>query len=200
MSEWEHIFKGEPVDLDKMLSSLHCITIDPERKVSIGEAEISIGGAEAKRKVETSSEWATAWRSASRATALSSNIDNVNWSNMEIISRGYLQQRGRDPTVRSSYLTKGSEMRSGEDKPCYSPTTIASCHYTPPHFRMTKSSITRTDKEGIATKQVKPKGEVCLRFNSQNGCRFTEAACKYQHTCQSCGQSGHGKPSCGKGN
>jgi hypothetical protein len=29
--------------------------IDPERKVSIGDAEISIGGAEAKRKVETSS-------------------------------------------------------------------------------------------------------------------------------------------------
>jgi hypothetical protein len=69
MSEWEHIFRGEPVDLDKMLSSLHCVTIDPERKVSVGESEISIGGAEAKRKVETSSEWATAWRSASRATA-----------------------------------------------------------------------------------------------------------------------------------
>jgi hypothetical protein len=69
MSEWEHIFKGEPVDLDKMLSSLHCVTVDPERKVSVGEAEISIGGAEAKRKVETSSEWATTWRSAWRATA-----------------------------------------------------------------------------------------------------------------------------------
>jgi hypothetical protein len=69
MSEWEHIFKGEPVDLDKMLSSLHCVTIDPERKVSIGEAEITIGGAEAKRKVETSSEWATTWRSTWRATA-----------------------------------------------------------------------------------------------------------------------------------
>jgi hypothetical protein len=69
MSEWEHIFKGEPVDLDKMLSSLHCVTIDPERKASIGEAEISIGGTEVKRKVETSSEWSTAWRSASRATA-----------------------------------------------------------------------------------------------------------------------------------
>ena len=56
MSEWEHIFKGEPIDLEKMLSSLHCITIDPERKASIGEAEISIGGTEVKQKVETSSE------------------------------------------------------------------------------------------------------------------------------------------------
>jgi hypothetical protein len=69
MSEWDHIFKGEAVDLDKMLSSLHCVTIDLERKASIGEAEISIGGAEAKRKVESSSEWSTAWRSAARAIA-----------------------------------------------------------------------------------------------------------------------------------
>ena len=56
MSEWEHIFKGEAIDLDKMLSSLHCVTIDLERKASIGDAEISIGGTEIKRKVETSSE------------------------------------------------------------------------------------------------------------------------------------------------
>ena len=69
MSEWEHEFKGEPIDLDKILLSLHCITIDPERKACIGETEISIGGAEAKRKVETSSEWSTAWRSTSKAIA-----------------------------------------------------------------------------------------------------------------------------------
>ena len=43
--------------------------IDPERKVRIGDTEISIGGAETKQKVETSSEWYTAWRSASRATS-----------------------------------------------------------------------------------------------------------------------------------
>ena len=64
MSEWEHEFKGEPIDLDKILLSLHCITIDPERKACIGETEISIGGAEGKWKVEMSSEWSTAWRSA----------------------------------------------------------------------------------------------------------------------------------------
>jgi len=69
MSEWEHVFKGEAVDLDKILSSLHCITIDQERKARVGDTEISIGGTETKQKVETSSEWSTAWRSARRATA-----------------------------------------------------------------------------------------------------------------------------------
>jgi hypothetical protein len=67
MSEWEHIFKGEAVDLDKILLSLHCVTFDPERKAHIGDTEISISGTEMKQKIETSSEWSTAWRSASRA-------------------------------------------------------------------------------------------------------------------------------------
>jgi hypothetical protein len=69
MSEWEHILKGEAVDLDRVLSSLHRVTIDQERKARLGETEISIANTEAKRKIETSSEWLTAWGSASRATA-----------------------------------------------------------------------------------------------------------------------------------
>src|ERR1700678_1802973 len=69
MSEWEHIIKGEAVDLDKILSSLHRVSVDSERKASVGDTEISISGVETKRKVETSSEWATSWRSASRAIA-----------------------------------------------------------------------------------------------------------------------------------
>ena len=69
MSEWEHIFKGESVDLDRILSSLHCVTIDEERTTHIGETEISFGSSETKQKVESSSEWSTAWRSASRAIA-----------------------------------------------------------------------------------------------------------------------------------
>ena len=69
MSEWEHIFKGETVNLNKILSSLHRVTVDSERKASIGDTEISISGIKTKWKVETSSEWATAWRSTSRAIA-----------------------------------------------------------------------------------------------------------------------------------
>jgi len=69
MCEWEHIFKGEAIDLDKILSSLHCITIDPERKVHVGDTEISIGGVETKQEVESSSEWSMAWRSTLRVTS-----------------------------------------------------------------------------------------------------------------------------------
>jgi len=41
-SQWEQIFKDEPVDLDQVLSSLHRITLDEQRKTRLGGATISI--------------------------------------------------------------------------------------------------------------------------------------------------------------
>ena len=40
------------------------------------------------------------------------------------------------------------------------------------------------------------KKDVCRRFNSQEGCRFTDEECYYKHTCKKCGKGGHGKTSC----
>ena len=68
-SQWEHIFKGEPIDLDQILSSLYRVTVVEERKARIGETDIALGPVEAARKVSTSSDWSTAWRRAARATA-----------------------------------------------------------------------------------------------------------------------------------
>jgi hypothetical protein len=199
MSEWEHIFRGEPVDLDKMLSSLHCVTIDPERKVSVGEAEISIGGAEAKRKVETSSEWATAWRSASRATAFV-----FEHRQKELVKYGDYIERlfaAKRPGSHGQVILfdKGvrNEVGGGQamlltDYHCFASLYAATLQDDGIEYHKGR-------RRGNSDKAGDAKGEVCLRFNSQNGCRFTEAACKYQHTCQSCGQTGHGKPSCGKG-
>jgi len=68
-AQWERIFKGEPVDLDQILSSLHRITTTEERKASLGDTDILLGPVEATRKVATSSDWSTAWRRAARAIA-----------------------------------------------------------------------------------------------------------------------------------
>ena len=43
-SQWERIFKGEPVDLDQILSSLHHITLDEQRKTRLGGATGSVTG------------------------------------------------------------------------------------------------------------------------------------------------------------
>ena len=200
MSEWEHIFKGEPVDLDKMLSSLHCVTIDPERKIGVGETEISIGGAEAKRKVETSSEWSVAWRSASRATAFVFGHRERELAEYgDYIERLFAAKRpGSHGQVILFDKGVRNEVGGGQ--------TLLLTDYQ--YFTSLYAATMQDDgieyhrgrRGGGGGKSGDVKGEVCLRFNSQNGCRFTESACKYQHTCQSCGQAGHGKPTCGKGN
>jgi len=49
-AQWERIFKGEPIDLDQILSSLYWIMIVEDRKARIGETDISLGPVEASRK------------------------------------------------------------------------------------------------------------------------------------------------------
>jgi len=66
-SQLEQIFKGEPVDLNQILSSLHHITLDEERKARLGGATISFGTTEPSWKVSTASEWSAAWRRATQA-------------------------------------------------------------------------------------------------------------------------------------
>jgi len=64
-AQWERIFRGESIDLDQILSSLHRIVTE-KQKAHIGNAEIFLGPVEATRKVTT---WSTAWRRASRVIA-----------------------------------------------------------------------------------------------------------------------------------
>lgn len=66
-SQWERILKGESVDLNQVLSSIHRITTLDKKKAKIGETEISLGAVEAARKISSYNEWSIAWRKAARA-------------------------------------------------------------------------------------------------------------------------------------
>jgi hypothetical protein len=65
-SQWEHIFKGDAVDLNQIFASPHHVT-DEERTGCLGDTEIVFGVSESKKRVTTASEWSSAWRRASRA-------------------------------------------------------------------------------------------------------------------------------------
>src|SRR6202522_848739 len=199
MSEWEHIFKGEPIDLDKILSSLHRVTIDPERKASFGDTEISIGGSEAKRKVETSSEWSTAWRSASRAVAfVFEHREQELMKYGDYIERLFAAKRSTSH-CQVILFDKGVRNEVGGGQ------TLLLTDYQ--YFTSLYAATLQDDgieyvrggkSRGIRS-SGESKAEICLRFNCQKGCRFTESGCRYRHTCQGCGESSHGKSSCPKG-
>jgi hypothetical protein len=198
MSEWEHIFKGEAVDLDKILSSFHRVSLDSEGKASVGDTEISISSVETKRKVETSSEWATSWRSASRAIAFV-----FKHREQELAEYGDYIERLFAAKRSSSHgqvilFDRGVRNEVGGGQTLL----LTDYHYFTSLYAATLQDdgieYNRSRRGGKGAKPGEPKSEVCLRFNSQGGCRFSESACKYQHSCLGCGQNGHGKPTCGK--
>ena len=202
LSEWEHIFKGEAVDLDKILSSLHRVTIDPERKASFGDTEISIGGVEAKWKVETSSEWSTtsSWRSASRAVGYVFGHREQELAEYgDYIKRLFTAKRpGSHGQVILFDKGVRNEVGGGQ--------TLLLTNY---HYFTSLYAATLQD-DGVEYKRGgrgrggnspgEPKTDTCLHFNSLKGCRFVKLACKYKHVCLGCGQMGHGKPTCIKTN
>lgn len=67
-SQWRRFLKGEPADLNHILSALHRTTFDEERGGGIGDTSISLGTAAPAKQVKTASEWSTAWQHAARAT------------------------------------------------------------------------------------------------------------------------------------
>ena len=66
-SQWERILRGEALDLDHFLSSLHRTSINEEGETRIGNAKISLGVSDTKRHVSTAADWSSAWHLASRA-------------------------------------------------------------------------------------------------------------------------------------
>ena len=66
-SQWERILKGDAVDLNQIFASLHHVVPDEERTGRLGDAEITFGVAEPKKRVSTAAEWSAAWRKASKA-------------------------------------------------------------------------------------------------------------------------------------
>ena len=188
MSEWEHIFKGEAVDLDKVLSSLHRISFDSERKASIGDTEISISSIETKRKVETSSEWSTTWRSASRAIAFVFEHREQELAEYgDYIERLFAAKR---PSSHGQVILfdKGVRNEVGGGQ------IILLTDYQ--YFTSLYAATLQDDgieyhrgRRGGGGRPGNQKDEICLRFNGQAGCRFSDSACKYRHACLGCGES-----------
>ena len=188
----------EAVDLDKILSSLHHVTIDPERKACIGETEISIGSSETKWRVETSSEWATAWWSALRATAfVFEHRDRELAEYGDYIEHLFAAKRASSHN-QVILFDKGvrNEVGGGQTLLFTDYNYFASLYAATmqddgvKYWRMKKPSF------GAGNRASGNKSEICHCFNSQITCRFSESACRYQHICQNCGKTGHGRHTC----
>ena len=66
-SEWDNVIRGQAVNLDSVLSSLHHVSAPKENVGRMGSTEISLGRSEPIKKVQTSGEWTSTWNTAIKA-------------------------------------------------------------------------------------------------------------------------------------
>ena len=200
-SQWEHILKGESVDLNAIFSSLHHVVSDEERTDRLGETEISFGVAEAKKRVSTAAKWSTAWKRALKAIVFAFPH---RWE--ELSDYGDYVESEFAAKLPSSHhklilydIALRNEVAAGQH-------TLLTDHGK---FSRLYSAIVLPDGvEGNADKSSgkdtsKPKKgdgkpEVCNKFNAGT-CQKLDGSCKYRHICKKCGKSGHGKKECQDG-
>jgi len=188
-SQWDRILKGEPIDLDQILSSLHRVTNNEERNAVISETTVVFRAAEATRKVTSSSEWSAAWRRAARAIAFvfphrSRELeDYAEYIENEFAAKN---QSGHSRIIQYDIAIRNL-VRGGQQ------TLLTDTH----RFVSLYSAIVMPDGVQYTSSnrrlQSRGKTELCNRFNDK-GCHAS--TCRYKHACRTCGSSNHGRTSC----
>ena len=200
-SQWDRLLRGESVDLNQILSSMHFVHLDEERKGRVGTTEVVFAVAESKRQVRTGAEWSSAFRRMSKGVTFlfPHRREELLEYAEHIESLFSAKHAGAHSKVILYDQSVRNQVAGGQN------TLLTDYH------RFTSLSEAILHADGIEYKgkgkgsgkgrEGSGKGEgsrkdVCRRFNGQAGCRFTEEECFYKHVCSGCGSGGHGKSSC----
>lgn len=200
-SQWDRILRGESVDLNQVLSSMHFIQLDEERKGRLGGAEVVFAVAESKRQVKSGAEWSSSFRRMSKAvTFLFPHRREELFEYAEYIESLFAAKHTNahskvilfDQSVRNQ--VGGGQNTLLTDYQRFSGLSEAILHADGVEY---KAGGKGQSKGGSGQdKSESSKKDICRRFNGTSGCRFTEEECFYKHICKGCGKGGHGKSTC----
>ena len=200
-SQWDRLLRGESVDLNQILSYMHFVHLDEERKGRVGSTEVVFAVAESKRQVRTGAEWSSAFGRMSKAVVFLFPHRREELLEYAEYIEGLFSAKhaGAHSKVILYDQSVRNQVAGGQN------TLLTDYH------RFTSLSEAILHADGIEYKgkgkgpgkgrEGSGKGEgskkdICRRFNGQAGCRFTEEDCFYKHSCSVCGSGGHGKSSC----
>ena len=194
-SEWEHIIKGKPVDLDVVLSSLHHVSPVKESIGRLGSTEISLGRTEPIRRVQTSSEWTSAWN-----VTVDAYLFVFPHRETELRRYGSYIDREFSAKVVTAHrkiilydIAVRNEVGGGNSTLL---TERAEFSYIYSAIVMPDGIESEPGKTAGRAASAKPVFEICRRYNSANGCPNTASACRYQHHCSKCRRRGHPNHEC----
>ncbi|KAF5385357.1 hypothetical protein D9615_000869 [Tricholomella constricta] len=204
--EWDAIFRGTPVNLDAVFSSVHHVLPPKEDVGRVGSTEIRFSNPEPSKRIQTANDWTTAWDDVSEATAIA------------------FPHRARELKEYGSYIRSefSAKMPSSHRKIILYDIAIRNFVQGGQRHLLTDfhlfsrfhSAIVAPDGvvsgSGSGTKPGSSsrgraggrkidgsKSEVCHRFNDVGRtCPFSTASCRYIHSCKGCGSTGHGQRDC----
>ena len=198
-SQWDCILRGEALDLDHFLSSLHWTSINEEGETCIGNAKISVGVSDAKRHVSTASEWSSAWHLASRAVAFAFPHHTE-----ELRDYGDFIETEFSSKLTSSHpriilfniairnIVQGGQITLLTDRSIH--LRFYSAILMPDG--VASSTSASTNRRSGQSRASRSKSDVCNHFNMSNGCPSSDTNCRYRHICKKCKKSGHGRDRC----
>ncbi|RDB29634.1 hypothetical protein Hypma_015139 [Hypsizygus marmoreus] len=194
-SEWDNIIKGNPINLDIVLSSLHHLGAPKENTGRLGSTEIKLGQNEPTRKVQTSGDWTSTWNAAIKATVFV-------FKHRESELRSYAEYI---EGLFASKITGSHHLIISFDKAIRAEVAGAQACVLTDYHRFTRLQTAIMSHDGVEASHGSKKAsastksdlpQLCNRFNSPKGCPNTSAACPFRHVCRRCHQPGHGKEAC----
>ena len=201
-TQWDRILRGESVDLNQILSAMHFVQLDEERKGRVGTAEVVFAVAESKRQVKTGAEWSSAFRRLSKAIIflfphrreeLFEYAEHIEGLFSAKHTNAHAKVILYDQSVRNQ--VGGGQNTLLTDYQRFSRLSEAILHADGVEYKGGGKGPSKGGN-GSDNKGEPSKKDICRRFNSQNGCRFSDDECYYKHLCKGCGKIGHGKFSC----
>ncbi|KAF9040840.1 hypothetical protein BJ165DRAFT_1392651 [Panaeolus papilionaceus] len=195
-SEWSNILKGNPINLDKVLSSLHRVHAPKESTGCLGDVEISIGHSKPSRRIRNQSEWSSSWNRAIRAYVFifphrrDELVEYGEWIEQQFeslveVSAGKVITL--DKCIRDQ--VEGGSCFRLNDFNRWSRFERATLFTDGSFQQRSNTGSSRTGK----TSRNQPSA-VCDKFNQRGGCQ--RSPCRYLHQCRQCGKEGHGRFTC----
>jgi hypothetical protein len=203
-SQWDRILRGESVDLNQILSTMHFVQLDEERKGRMGTAEVVFAVAESKRHVRTGAEWSSAFRRMSKAVVFlfphrrEELLEYAEYIE-SLFSAKHASAHSKvilyDQSVRNQ--VGGGQNILLTDYHHFHNLGEAILHADGIEYKSQGKGPSKSSTSGSERGLGGPsRKDICRRFNNQTGCKFTDEECYYKHLCQACGKGGHGKSSC----
>ncbi|RDB21516.1 hypothetical protein Hypma_011357 [Hypsizygus marmoreus] len=194
-SEWDNIIKGNAVNLDVILSSLHHIGAPAENIGRLGSTQIKLGAPEPTRKVQTSGDWTSAWNAAIKATIFAFRHREIELRDYADYIEGLFASKVMSSHSHIIAYDKAIRAEVGGGQSCL----LSDLH----RFTRFQTAIMAPDgiESGHGSKKASgsikaDQPQICNRFNTSKGCPNTSAVCVYRHICRKCRQSGHSKENC----